>query len=318
MNMESQHKQKELHKESILNQVKEIRASSDGVGCPYCGQPVKKSWEWCPSCGHSLVDWCTFCGADIPRGEDECPECGMSRSGIVCPKCGTRNAGGFCRKCNEPLTLAAKKELERAQKDPQFLKAAELAVQAAELLARIEAEEQEVPESEIKEIELPEDVLRLKELLGKTTLRRFDKLSDRSDQKRETGSVADPVEAPALRQAQRLRASTTGEPCRTTCSAADKMKSKAELRAEYSKIQEELNKALEGMLPPVGSTPQEQRNYFSARKLPVEKIILTKGREAWVCNFCGCWHNCPSECCEPWHGGKWVYEYKEEKILDFK
>lgn len=316
--MESQHKQKELHKESILNQVKEIRASSDGVGCPYCGQPVKKSWEWCPSCGHSLVDWCTFCGADIPRGEDECPECGMSRSGIVCPKCGTGNAGGFCRKCNEPLTLAAKKELERAQKDPQFLKAAELAVQAAELLARIEAEEQEVPESEIKEIELPEDVLRLKELLGKTTLRRFDKLSDRSDQKRETGSVADPVEAPALRQAQGLRTSTTGEPCRTTCSAANKMKSKAELRAEYSKIQEELNKALEGMLPPVGSTPQEQRNYFSARKLPVEKVILTKGREAWVCNFCGCWHNCPSECCEPWHGGKWVYEYKEEKILDFK
>lgn len=316
--MESQHKQKELHKESILNQVKEIRASSDGVGCPYCGQPVKKSWEWCPSCGHSLVDWCTFCGADIPRGEDECPECGMSRSGIVCPKCGTRNAGGFCRKCNEPLTLAAKKELERAQKDPQFLKAAELAVQAAELLARIEAEEQEVPESEIKEIELPEDVLRLKELLGKTTLRRFDKLSDRSDQKRETGSVADPVEAPALRQAQGLRTSTTGEPCRTTCSAANKMKSKAELRAEYSKIQEELNKALEEMLPPVGSTPQEQRNYFSARKLPVEKVILTKGREAWVCNFCGCWHNCPSECCEPWHGGKWVYEYKEEKILDFK
>lgn len=316
--MESQHKQKELHKESILNQVKEIRASSDGVGCPYCGQPVKKSWEWCPSCGHSLVDWCTFCGADIPRGEDECPECGMSRSGIVCPKCGTRNAGGFCRKCNEPLTLAAKKELERAQKDPQFLKAAELAVQAAELLARIEAEEQEVPESEIKEIELPEDVLRLKELLGKTTLRSFDKLSDRSDQKRETGSVADPVEAPVLRQAQGLRTSTTGEPCRTTCSAANKMKSKAELRAEYSKIQEELNKALEGMLPPVGSTPQEQRNYFSARKLPVEKVILTKGREAWVCNFCGCWHNCPSECCEPWHGGKWVYEYKEEKILDFK
>lgn len=318
MNMESQQKQKELHKESILNQVKEIRASSDGVGCPYCGQPVRKSWEWCPSCGHSLVDWCTFCGADIPRGEDECPECGMSRSGIVCPECGTRNAGGFCRKCNEPLTLAAKKELERAQKDPQFLKAAELAVQAAELRARIEAEEQEVPESEIKEIELPEDVLRLKELLGKTTLRRFDKLSDRSDQKRETGSVADPVEAPALRQAQGLRTSATGEPCRTTCSAANKMKSKAELRAEYSKIQEELNKALEGMLPPVGSTPQEQRNYFSARKLPVEKVILTKGREAWVCNFCGCWHNCPSECCEPWHGGKWVYEYKEEKILDFK
>ena len=287
--MESQLKQKELYKESILNQVNEIRASSDDIGCPHCGQPVRKSWEWCPSCGHSLVGWCTFCGADIPRGEDECPECGMSRSGVVCPKCGTRNAGGFCRKCNEPLTLAAKKEQERALKDPQFVKAAELAVQAAELLARIEAEEQEVPESEIKEIELPEDVLRLKELLGKTTLRQ--------------------AQGPDGKQTQPLDGKQQ---------QAQRPKSKAELRAEYSKIQEELNKALEGMLPPVGSTPQEQRNYFSARKLPVEKVILTKGREAWVCNFCGCWHNCPSECCEPWHGGKWVYEYKEEKILDFK
>lgn len=287
--MESQFRQKELYKESILNQVKEIRASSDDIGCPYCGQPVKKSWEWCPACGHSLVDWCTFCGADIPRGEDECPECGMSRGGIVCPKCGTRNAGGFCRKCNEPLTLAAKKELERALKDPQFVKAAELAVQAAELLARIEMED--APEEEVKkEIELPEDVLRLKELLGKATLRQQAQGSN------------------GMRQAQRPN----------EMQQAQRPKSKAELRAEYSKIKAELDKALEGMLPPVGSTPQEQRNYFSARKLPVEKVILTKGREAWVCNFCGCWHNCPSECCEPWHGGKWVYEYKEEKILDFK
>ncbi len=46
MNMDQQLKQKELYKESILNQVKEIRASSDDIGCPYCGQPVKKSWEW--------------------------------------------------------------------------------------------------------------------------------------------------------------------------------------------------------------------------------------------------------------------------------
>lgn len=305
--MKPQLKQKELHKESILNQVKEIRAASDDIGCPYCGQPVKKSWEWCPSCGHSLVDWCTFCGADIPRGEDECPECGMSRGGVVCPKCGTRNAGGFCRKCNEPLTLAAKKEQERALKDPQFVKAAELAVQAAELLARIEMEEDAPEEEGKKEVELPEDILRLKELLGKTTFRRFDKLSDQKGQNGANGKsdeihgrpVAEPAEAPVLRQAQRP-------------------KSKAELRAEYSKIKAELDKALNEMLPPTGSTPQEQRNYFSARKLPVEKTIKTKAREAWVCNFCGCWHNCPSECCEPWHGGKWVYEYKEEKILDFK
>ena len=327
MNMEPQLRQKELYKESILDQVKEIRASSDDTGCPYCGQPVKKSWEWCPSCGHSLVDWCTFCGADIPRGEGECPECGMSRSGIVCPKCGARNAGGFCRKCNEPLTLAAKKELERAQKDPQFLKAADLAVKAAELLAMIDAGGQDVPESDNKEIELPEDVLRLKELLEKTTLRRQERPVAEVAGVAGVAEVAEPVEAvkavkaPALRQAQgpAIR-QAQGPGIRQAQGPVVKQrpKSKAELRAEYSKIKEELNKALEVMLPPAGSTPQEQRNYFSARKLPVEKIIRTKSRTAWVCNFCGCWHNCPSECCEPWHGGKWVCEYKEEKILDFQ
>lgn len=322
--MESQLRQKELYKESILEQVKEIRASSEDTGCSYCGQPVKKSWEWCPSCGHSLVDWCTFCGADIPRGEDECPECGMSRSGIICPKCGTRNAGGFCRKCNEPLTLAAKKELERAQKDPWFLKAADLVVKAAELQTMLEAEDQDVPETEGTKIELPEDVLRLKELLGKTTLRhQVRPIAEVAG----VAGVAEPVEAveaaeaPALRQAQGpgIR-QAQGPAIRQVQGPVVKQqpKSKAELRAEYSKIQEELNKALGEMLPPVGSTPQEQRNYFSARKLPVDKIIRTKIRSAWVCNFCGCWHNCPSECCEPWHGGKWVCEYKEEKILDFQ
>ena len=313
MNMESQLRQKELYKESILEQVKKIRASSEDTGCPYCGQPVKKSWEWCPSCGHSLVDWCTFCGADIPRGEEECPECGMSRSGIGCPKCGTRNAGGFCRKCNEPLTLAAKKELERAQKDPRFLKAADLVVKAAELQAMVEAEDQEVLETESKEIEMPEDVLMLKELLGKTMLRQQERPIAAVAGVAEPVEAAEAVEAPALRQAQ-------GPATRQAQGLVVKQqpKSKAELRAEYSKIQEELNKALGEMLPPVGSTPQEQRNYFSARKLPVDKIIRTKIRSAWVCNFCGCWHNCPSECCEPWHGGKWVCEYKEEKILDFQ
>ena len=224
--MESQLKQKELYKESILNQVNEIRASSDDIGCPHCGQPVRKSWEWCPSCGHSLVDWCTFCGADIPRGEDECPECGMSRSGVVCPKCGTRNAGGFCRKCNEPLTLAAKKEQERALKDPQFVKAAELAVQAAELLARIEAEEQEVTGQESKEVELPEDVLRLKELLGKTTLR-------------QSGSVAEPVEAPALRQAQGPERETpqpVAEPAEKSMEVVKGSKLSTEIKKELPRI----------------------------------------------------------------------------------
>lgn len=62
------------------------------------------------------------------------------------------------------------KELERARKDPAFLKAAELAVKAAEIQTMIEAAEEEVAKENI-EAKLPEDVMRLRELLGKTTFR---------------------------------------------------------------------------------------------------------------------------------------------------
>ena len=99
--------------------------AADGGRCPHCGAAVGSSWEFCPACGGSLVPYCTFCGADIPAGEDECPECGMSRGGVKCPRCGARNVRAYCRKCNEPLTPAARKEVERAMKDPVFLKAAE-------------------------------------------------------------------------------------------------------------------------------------------------------------------------------------------------
>ena len=72
----------------------------------------------------------------------------------------------------------------------------------------------------------------------------------------------------------------------------------------------ELNSTLEHMVPPAGSTPQEQRNYYSARKISILQKVKSTNPIAWVCNYCGCWHNKPSECCEPWHGGTWIFEEK--------
>lgn len=278
---------KQKEKTQVRSAGKELaRQVSDA--CPYCGKPIKGTEEFCPHCGRPLAPYCTFCGAEVPPGEEFCPECGMSRGGVVCPRCGTINARAYCRNCNEPLTPAARKEVERAMKDPVYLKAAELAVRMAELRQLMDA----VPESGLIDLgggndesaeparELPPDILRLKEMLASV----------------QSGASAPAQPSPA--------------PKRTAAPAKPKRKSKAELQAEYEKMKAELNSTLERMVPPAGSTPQEQRNYYSARRISVMQKVRSSNPVAWVCNYCGCWHNKPSECCEPWHGGTWIYEEK--------
>lgn len=79
-------------------------------------------------------------------------------------------------------------------------------------------------------------------------------------------------------------------------------------KVELIKVTADLNSLLDSMLPPVGSTPQEQRNYFCARKVAVTTSTIRRVRVGWVCNYCGCTHNQPSECCRPQLGGRWTYE----------
>ena len=81
-----------------------------------------------------------------------------------------------------------------------------------------------------------------------------------------------------------------------------------QLRQELVKVTEDLNSLLARMLPPAGSTPQEQRNYFCARKVAVTTRTTRRVRVGWVCNYCGCTHDQPSECCKPFLGGTWKYE----------
>lgn len=81
-----------------------------------------------------------------------------------------------------------------------------------------------------------------------------------------------------------------------------------QLQQELIKVTNDLNAILEQMLPPAGSTPQEQRNYFCARKVAVTSKSIQRVKVGWVCNYCGCCHNQPSECTKPYLGGTWKYE----------
>ena len=97
---------------------------------------------------------------------------------------------------------------------------------------------------------------------------------------------------------------------------------KTAVMEEYKRVVKDINQLFEEMLPPAGSTPQEQYNYYSARKVAVESVhhVEENIKTGWVCNYCGCFHHKPSECCEPWHGGTWIYETieREEVVTDYR
>lgn len=86
----------------------------------------------------------------------------------------------------------------------------------------------------------------------------------------------------------------------------------AEIEKKKEKVmslERDINKLFEQMLPPAGSTPQQQRNFYSARKVQVKtlKKIKVEKRVGWICNLCSCRHSTPSECAMPELGGKWIY-----------
>lgn len=89
------------------------------------------------------------------------------------------------------------------------------------------------------------------------------------------------------------------------------------IRQELIKVTNDLNDTLAKMLPPAGSTPQEQRNYHCARKVAVTTRITSRVRVGWVCNYCGCTHDQPSECSKPYLGGTWKYEDITTSRIDY-
>ncbi len=83
-----------------------------------------------------------------------------------------------------------------------------------------------------------------------------------------------------------------------------------DIMAAYREKAAELNQALSAMTPPPEYTPEQQRDYFSARK------VMTINSEydmsgyvpyLWKCNLCGALHNNPPECVKPELGGTWIH-----------
>ena len=263
------------------------------TACPYCGSAVEPDYEICPVCGHKLVEYCTFCGANMAATDIDCPECGMPSEGITCPYCGTLNFRSFCRKCNRPLSRAARKAVEKAKADPKLQEAVSILVKMAELEAEMQnATDEDDDVVDNTPHEPTEKELRLRELMDKVDFK--------------------PAEKPKAQPKQ------------------NKSRGREEIQTEYQRMVEEANKVLESMVPPAGSTPQEQRNYSTARKVAVmetykEKVTVSylagqEERMGWVCNRCQIFHPNPQACGVREYGGHWttrtidVWATREEEV----
>ena len=260
----------------------ERTATRDDGFCPHCGAVLDKAYEWCPVCGAKLVDYCTFCGAPMLPDDVDCPECGMPAEGVVCPDCNVRNYRAFCRQCGRPLSRAARRTVEKAKQDPKVLEAARLLVKVSQLEAELDGA---LPGSDAGEgpVEPTEGALWLQEMMAKVGFT--------------------PAGKPPVTQRKVGR-------------------SREEILSEYKKAVEEANRVMEEMLPPAGATPQEQRNYYTARKVAVMEVTEERwyGVEyqdsiGWICNRCQVIHNNPEECAVREFGGRWITTTKY-KVVD--
>lgn len=248
----------------------------------------------CPHCGAVLdradYEFCPVCGGKLV---DYCTFCGapMSPEDIDCPECGMPAEGVICPSCNirnfRSFCRGCGKPLSRAaRKAVEKAKEDPKVLETARLLARIAQLQAELdgtlPGADNGPQEPTEAELRLRELMSKVGF-----------------SVA---RQPKVTQRQVGR-------------------SREEVMAEFQQTIEDANKIMEQMLPPAGATPQEQRNYYTARKVAVMEVVEEKWygvpvekRMGWRCYRCGVLHSNPSECAVREFGGEWITCMGEEVV----
>lgn len=270
------------------------------LSCPHCGVAIQADYAICPGCGHALTEGkCSFCGAPKKPEAKFCTSCGQSRDGVRCPECGTMNWRNFCRKCNHPLTPRALQAIETAKSDPKFKavqkQADELARLHAEINSRLEHSDadQKPVLSEADRILLDEYSALLNCITGNNPT--------------QTHHYADTAGR------QDSRASMSPRPTEY----ADTSVSFDDLLEAYREKADEMNRALAEMVPPPDYTPEQQRDYYSARKVATVEHAYDMTDYTpvkWQCNYCGAIHNQPAECVAPELGGTWLYITPEEYI----
>lgn len=88
-----------------------------------------------------------------------------------------------------------------------------------------------------------------------------------------------------------------------------------EIMAAYREKAAEMDAALAALTAPPDFTPEQQRDYYSARKIAtVEMEYDMSGYHPmmWRCNVCSALHPCPSDCVSPELGGQWIYLTPEQ------
>lgn len=263
------------------------------VTCPYCGASVPADMELCPECLHPLhTGTCTYCGSAMDADDQFCPECGGPRRGITCPQCGTMSFRSFCTKCNAPLDELAAEELERAKNDPVFVKMVQLAKQMAAMEERLLQAAEGVQEEPVADFSQAAELSDEEKALVEQYKQMMEQLGIPQV---ETPKPGAPAQTSAPKTRQSLKVGGSQEDLQA-------------LREEYSRSLQEMNDLMSQLIPDPGTSPQIQRNYYSARKLPVFVTEVKRERVEWVCNLCGCHHKQPNDCARPELGGTWIYQ----------
>ncbi len=182
----------------------------------------------------------------------------------------------------------AERAMEEAKNDPSFRRVQQKAVELAELHAKIE---------QLSNAQVPEERAELSEQ-DKALLDEYADILGMIGSRPEVVHNSEPE--PAARKQYTLQTSNIDD-----------------LLAAYKEKAAEMNDALAALTPPPDYTPEQQRDYFAARKVGtmVTETVCDMSEykpTQWKCNYCGCLHDTPAECTRPELGGVWIYYSIEE------
>lgn len=271
------------------------QTSASGRTCRHCGKTINNTYELCPHCGRPINDdHCTFCGTPYEDNEQFCAECGSPRAGIQCSQCGTLSFRSFCCHCNAPLNDNALAAIAKAMNDPKAKRAQQLAKEMEELEEYLHAFQAEI-EAAIAEEEMEADGPDAPGLSaeGQQLQDKYAELLKLMGKAAAPRSNPAPAQKPSVKRREQLKKKYYN---------ADK------IMEAYRQKSAEMQATLESMLPDAGTTPQIQRDYYSARKVAIDSITQQRVPMYWTCKLCGFQHNQPSECAKPELGGVWTYQ----------